>query len=183
MIHFQSEFIGQRIFARYDGRECGKAQEIVIDHEKGKILGILTEGKIIAIVDIVSWHPRIEVLQFSVLKNKEEDKSINNELNSEIKILKNAVKTKSGQKIGRVIDYIVDVEKGALSSIYVAKSVFGIWNFDKRIIPASQIIEIQKDKIIIQKNIAESRLPVKDFFTAKERLKSAGYCLNSTKMS
>ena len=30
------------------GSECGKVQEIIVNHEKGKILGILTEEKIIA---------------------------------------------------------------------------------------------------------------------------------------
>ena len=88
MIYFQSEFIGQRIFARYDGSECGKVQEIIIDHEKGKILGILTGDKVIAVLDIVSWHPRIEVLNAEALMNREEDAGIKNELHSGIKILK-----------------------------------------------------------------------------------------------
>lgn len=177
MLHFQSEFIEKPIIARDDTKEHGRVQSIIIDHENGKILGIHTGKSVIVFQDILSWEPKIEIANQSVQMLSEDIVRIQKVLDSGIKIMGNTVKTEKNQYIGKVVDCIIDVQKGILSSLYVAKNAI-IFPYDKRIIPATQIVEVRKDAIIVREQILMKKIILKDLITRAGKLRSADACLS-----
>lgn len=172
MLYFQSDFVGKKIRAKLDGADCGRVESIVIDFETGKILGIFTESHVISIQDILKWVPEIEIRDRSLLLLPSDIVRIKMVFDSGITILGNTVKTEKNQIIGKVIDFILDLSKESLSSLYVSKKFFG-FPLDKRIIPASQIVEIRKDAIIVTEQILRKKIILKDLVTNRGTLRPA----------
>ncbi|MBI2463507.1 PRC-barrel domain-containing protein [Candidatus Peregrinibacteria bacterium] len=178
MLYFQSEFIEKPIIARDDTKALARVQSIIIDHENGKILGVHAGKNVIAFQDILTWKPKIEIMNGSVQMLPEDIVRIQKVLDSGIKIMGNTVKTEKNQYIGKVVDCIIDIQKGILSSLYVAKNAI-LFPYDKRIIPATQIVEIRKDAIIVCEQILMKKIMLKDLITRAGKLRSADTCLGN----
>ncbi|MFH0805594.1 MAG: PRC-barrel domain-containing protein [Patescibacteria group bacterium] len=61
------------------------------------------------------------------------------------KIIGNKVVTQSGQSLGRVVDFEIDTSNQSISKYYVHSFLK-----ESLIINVSQVIEIKKDKIIVE---------------------------------
>ncbi len=172
MIAFQSEFISTPVLKKDENIPCATVIKIVISHVTGKILGVKTDKGVIAETDIIEWKPNITISDNAKIDDKIAMKAIEDEESFNIEILGNSVETEKGQKIGEVIDFLIDTKKGRLSSLHVSKNILTV-PIDKRIIPASQIIEIRSEVIVVREDTVQNKMLLKNLIDQKKTFKSA----------
>ena len=61
--------------------------------------------------------------------------------------------TEDGFKLGKVVDFSMDMRDYVLKKLFVSKEILGMVRYDNRIIPAKNIVEILPNKIIVKNNL------------------------------
>ena len=144
------------------GQQTGRVIDILLNPDDGKIVAFILSPdlkKIVSPIDVTKWGMTIIIHDLHDVVASEEILKVTKILEANIKILKNNVVTKSGENLGRVIDYRMDCTHFCLTGIVVAKQILGIIQWDKRIINFKDIIEITKDKIIVKDSLED--IPIK----------------------
>jgi sporulation protein YlmC with PRC-barrel domain len=165
MDKYYTETIGLPIITT-SGDRAGNVFDIIINPENGKLVGLLmapSGGKVLAPLDIIYWNDRIEIHSAEDILEAEEIQMVHHCLKKNIRIYGNKVMTKSGEYLGRVIDFAVHNKLFVLTRIVVAKSVFGLIKYNKRIIAHKDILEIKRGEIIVKDPLP----PVRAKATAK----------------
>ena len=72
-------------------------------------------------------------------------------------IINNKVIDKSGYYLGRVIDFDIDVSKQIIVRYYVQGNLLGFFK-EPLIINSNQVIEIKKDKIIVEDAVIQKKI-------------------------
>lgn len=72
-------------------------------------------------------------------------------------IINNKVISRSGYHLGRVIDFDIDVSGQVVIRYYIQGNVLGFFK-EPLIINPSQVIEIKKDKIIVEDAVIPKKL-------------------------
>lgn len=152
MIVIYSKLVGLPVFEIKTQKKLGQVKELVFNKSNFAINGILIRASsFLSKENAISASDIVEVSSQAILVN-DEDALMN--LNDSIR-LKNAVKegqygigqqvvTKSGNKIGRVIDLYISTD--AMTVIkFLVKGLLS-----ERIIFAHTIVEIKKRKIVIK---------------------------------
>lgn len=142
----------------------GICEDLIIDFSNGKFMGLLVrEGfgkkhlKTIAEKDIEGIGQNFFLVKsYSVLGETDEIVRIKEILDKKIRILQNKVVTVSGQNLGKVYDYTLDLKTGYLSRLYVRPTALFVLSPDY-IINFSQIISIERDKIIVEDATIKSK--------------------------
>ncbi len=147
-----SKIKGQLIF-NGSSRPVASLEGLVIDPESGKI-GALTvhkkPGFIISPTDIIFWRQIIKVQDGPVLIEQSEVVRVNRVIESEKRLLGNKVYTESGQYLGKVKDYIFDLDTLQVTKIFVTKTFFGLIQLQHYEIPADYIIEVFIEKVLVK---------------------------------
>ena len=85
-------------------------------------------------------------------------------------IINNKVINKSGYYLGRVVDFDIDVTTQVITKYYVQGNLLGF--FEKPlIIDASQVINIKKDKIIVEDTNIQKKIIKKKTKLGKKNAK------------
>lgn len=131
--------------------KIGEICDILIDPDKGLVLGYLIKGgllgdlKVLPISDIVSYDDEGVVTKTSEnLIKPEAMERIQKLMGDNIKILDAPVSTESGERIGKVNDFIVDTQLGNITKYMISginKSL---------IVDHDQIVEINPKQIIVK---------------------------------
>jgi uncharacterized protein YrrD len=147
------------------GKTLAWLSDIIIDPENGKVLGLVaTLGfwvktkKAVAFSDIYEFGPEaILVRDDESLINISNIVRIKKIIDQKIFILGSKVVTKSGKRLGRVKNFVVNTDLGILVKIYV-ESLWGK-SFIKGtlVIPAARIISIERKKIIISDELLKEK--------------------------
>jgi uncharacterized protein YrrD len=138
------------------GQLCGRIYDIIIDPETGSVAAFslsMKNRKVLAPIDVITWGRQIIIGHSEDIIDANEIHKVAKILEKEIPVLRNKVYTKKGEYIGKVIDYSMDPQLFALTSIVTARDILGILQWDKRIINYKDIIEIRKDAIIVKNNV------------------------------
>ncbi len=150
-------------------------KNVLVDPETGKLSAFKVSGgpdKVIIPIDILRWKEVLIVEGADSIVDSSDIVAVDRVLKSGIKIYKNNVVAKTGEYVGRVYNFTLDSDSFALKNLYVAKSFWGIFKCDKRIISSKEIVEILKDKIVIKKDkdvvhdLSEEEIPIKKFAKA-----------------
>lgn len=164
---FASDIIGYKIITFHNSFEAGVVQSLIIDSENGQFLGIefIYEKKIkvIPLSEILTFGNSFLIIKdASSISEIEDVVKIEKALSINAPIFNERVETESGQKIGKVSNYTIDLSKMYLDKLYVAPNVSINLFASELIIPLTNIIEIQKKKIIVSDKYIKVKKPFFD---------------------
>jgi uncharacterized protein YrrD len=177
MIIFHNKVIGLPLVSAQDDKKIGAVKGLVINPENGKFLGLIVSrdklfgGKNIALIEDIKKIDDREV----IIKNE-------NSLHSpdciedsikQIKIKNNKVITKSGDSLGEVRNFAIDLNYDTLSKIYVSGGIIEDLIRGELIIPWNQIISIKKDAITVRDIIIKSK-ETRKLISREKKLTEAG---------
>lgn len=142
------------VYARENESIVSYIQHLLIDPNNGKIAAFVTnliKGEIILPQDVLEFRQqRLEIQSLRDLVNVIEISRINQIKNENRYLLTKKVKTASGEFVGRVYDYEVDIQKFVITKLYTQNPILGLIGRRKRIIDAANIIEIKKEYILVR---------------------------------
>jgi len=149
-----SELIDMPIGAIDEQSKVGTIEEIVISPEDGKLLGLIVGSGILGFnKSSIGWQDILDadknglVIQTSDnLLSVEDNIRISEVIQTGFSLDNLPVETKSGQKLGNINDYSLNMESGNLSKIHVHQ----LLPPQDRIISRSNIISINKDKVVVR---------------------------------
>lgn len=150
-----SEIQGRPVFSRDTAGPVARIFDLVIDPANGTFVALSVHpsaAKIVGARDILSWYPHIVIRDMDSITEPDEVIKVHEVLSeaSYGPFFKNSVVTESGEKLGRVFDYLINLDAGVVLNLMVAKTFLGLINFSERIIPVSDIIRVEPDQIIIK---------------------------------
>jgi sporulation protein YlmC with PRC-barrel domain len=135
------------------GHKIARVYDVVLNTDTGKIVGFLTSpsgGKVLAPIDVLHWGKALAVHDEESILDSEEIHQVSESFKKDIHVMRNRVFTKSGEYLGKVIDYAINDKMFVMTKIIVAKTIFGLINYGMRIIAHKDILEITKEKIIVK---------------------------------
>ncbi len=145
-------------------RPITTVKNLLIDPETGNVIAlVVNENKnlIILPMDVLSWGEAVHVHHRDCIVESDEVLRVINVLKLGINIFGNKVFTKSGKPLGNVYDFSIDTNTMTLKKLFTAKGFLSLFRYDSRIIPAKNIIEILKNKIVVKNDTAKAREPEK----------------------
>lgn len=147
-----SEIIGMSVVSRRSGRAIAKVKLPLLDQERGVIVALVTsviKKEIIAPYDISKWDKTIEVHDEDALIGADEILRVKTILQNYSPLIGKCVETKSGECLGRVIDYEIDTNSLELTKLFAAKEWL-VFKYAHILIPRKNIIEINRKKVIVK---------------------------------
>ena len=157
---FFNQVRGLSVISHKSGDLLGRVEDLVVDPETGKFLALvvlrkLSEVSLVKLDKIKEFnHQAVTVLNNQSLE-KISSGEIFNIIQNKIKIKGNKVITESGTRLGRVIDYEIDLVSNKLSTIFVRTKILG----KPLIISRNQIISIGKEAIIVRDQVIKIAEP------------------------
>lgn len=153
MEYLYSKIISLPVFAADSLRPLCTIRDILMDPESGKVVAFLVDlrkGLIITVNDIVAVKHGIWIRESEDIIPIEDMLRADKVYKDYGSFFKKKVRTENGKSLGVVVDMTIDEHSFILNKLYVAKGFAGIVQFDARIIPAKNIIEVTRDKIVVK---------------------------------
>ena len=151
-----SNIIGTPVYEDDAHRPFTTVKDLIIDPESGNMLGVVVNFRnnmLIAPIDVISWGEAVRVDHRGVVAEGDEILRVSEVLKRDIHIPYSKVFSSDGIFLGNVFDYSIDNKSWKLNKLFVQKVFLGLIRFETRIIPASEIVEIVQEKIIVQNNV------------------------------
>ena len=148
-----SNIVGIPVYEDDGHRPLTTVRDVIIDPESGVFLGVITnigKNEIIAERDMLSLGEVIKIHGRDSIIPAEDVFRIDEVLKSGKRIFGNKVVTENGENLGKVFDLAIDKNTMALSKIFTAKGLLGLFRYDTRIISAKNIVEVLPHKIVIK---------------------------------
>lgn len=156
MLFLSNKFLNEPIVSINAGAEVGTVTEMIINPHKLSVdafyvLSRATGESVLHVEDIRGFGP-----QGLLIDHEEQLMDLKDliRLQEIAKIHYNPigkkVVTKNKQKIGKVVDFIIDTESFKIKKIHVQQSVFKNLQSSALVIDRTQIVEITDDKIIVR---------------------------------
>ena len=144
-----------------DGEPLGIIKKILINFDKGKVIGfIIGRNKIISPIDIMTWEDYIKINNKDDIVSETEIIEVKTYIKDKRKIIGSKVITEKGKLLGKVIDYTINSNFYSLEKLIVKKTFLKFIKFNKQIIPANEIIEIKKNKIIVKEDTKDIKVGI-----------------------
>lgn len=139
------DIVGLPIYTLAEGKDIGKITEILVNPSRGLVVALAIENtsKIVSFASIKSIGKDAVVID-SASQFMELSENRNIERWKDIKIMDSKVITSSGQFMGQVSDFLIDILTGKIISC-LATDPEG----EKLVISASRIVTFGKDALII----------------------------------
>lgn len=156
MKRLYSELLGTPVMSRDSAKPIARVFDVILDPASGNFVALSVYPalrRVVAARDIVSWSPAITVRDSESVIEPSEVVRIQRVLDSHTTFMKNRVETESGKYLGRVYDFLLDVNLGALLKIMVAHSFLGIVRWSERVIPAGEIVRTEPERIIVKDDL------------------------------
>lgn len=156
-----SELIGTPVLSRDSAKPVARVFDVILDPANGNFVALSVHPALRMVVgakDIISWAPVVTIRDSESMIEPSEVVRIQKVLDSHTSFIKNRVETESGKYLGRVYDFSFDVNLGALVKIMVAHSFLGIVRWDERVIPASEIIRTEPERIVVKDDLLLERV-------------------------
>lgn len=142
---------------REDRRKIGKAFHLILDPKRGTLVALKTPfGKVVSVVDLGSFRRNIwEVKEDDCFIEESELVRLQEIPFKQRVLIGKKVFTESGDDLGRVDDYALDMETLSLVQLYVSKRFLGWHVLSKNIIYWKDVVEIT-DQVILVKDKYEA---------------------------
>lgn len=164
MIISYKKIIGLPVLIVKDGKEIGTVEEFIVDFDNGKLMGlvlssgILVKDRIVRVEDVSEFgKDAIMIPHDQVIKSLKVVGILKDLLNKKIKIIGNKVITQSGEELGNVKDYEVDMASNKLVKLIVSSGILKDLFKGELIITANNIISIGQDAIVVRDNMVKEK--------------------------
>lgn len=170
MILSYNKIIGLPLISNHNGKKLGKVEDLIINPENGKFLGLIIlmprffSKKIAVLINDIKNIDTAGVIikNENILHSLDDlDNLVKKIVLKKIKIKNNKVLTKSGDNLGEVRDFEIDTNYNIVSKIYVSGGIIKDLIRRELIISRSQIISINKKAIVVKDIIIKSKKPYK----------------------
>lgn len=158
-----SQLVGRPILCQEAGGPVARVFDLIFDPDTGVMVAVSVHPRVREVVaahDIKAWSPSIVIRDYDSITAPEDVVKVQQALRRRGPLFRSRVVTRSGKDLGRVVDYLVDLDADRLLKIMVAKLFLGIFVFNERIFPASDIVEMRPDRIIVRDDSETVRVPV-----------------------
>ncbi len=155
-----SQLSGCPILSLHIGGEIARVTEPIVDPNTLKIIAFQLEGKLLNGEDVGSILPCDSIREFSRMGmivdsidefvDQDDILKIRDVLKLNFALPGLKVVTTKKEKLGKVLDYTVDVETWVLQQLIVQRPVMKSFFDPQLIIPRKQIVEVDDYKIIIK---------------------------------
>ena len=152
MERFYTKIIGTPV-RDVDARPITAVRDVLIDPATGNLCALEVDSgknRVVTPMDIISWREAILINDSGSIVDSDEIMRVDELVKQDIRVYKNRVESKDGTYIGKVYDFSIGDIDFSLKKLFVAKDIFGLARYDKRIISAKDIVEILKEKIIVK---------------------------------
>lgn len=166
MERLYSKICGLPVFVTENPRPIASVADLIIDPTNGRVLAFLVDtrkGLVIAPRDVLSIKHGVVVRNYDDIIPASEILRVEDVFRDYGSFIRKKVYCESGNFIGRISDYVIGdggtsiggnendaVGVLALKKIYTAKSLFGIVQYDGRIIAASSIVRVRPDRVVVK---------------------------------
>ena len=157
----------------HDGKIIGHVEDCIIDTDYGKIealwvrkTGFFGKKLVLLPIDILEWKLKIYVDQESCLSPPDEVLRVMKILEHNMYLYRKKVVTTSGVYIGRVYDFNFDMESYHVLNLYIIRKFLFI-NYQRRIVPMKEVVEITEDEIVIKSDLKLSKWRRKNIINLK----------------
>lgn len=144
-------------------RPIAKICDLIIDPANGGLIAFSVDPagkKIISPRDVVRFSRYLMIHDSDDICEPDEVLRVKEVRRSGIKFIKNRVETESGEYLGRVFDFSMNVKLGAVTKLHVAKSLLGLFRIDTRIISIKYVLDVTADKIVVKDTLA--KIPIEE---------------------
>ena len=137
--------------------KIGEVHQIVFDPKNGEIIGfeillpgLITKKRILSMKDVLDFDRNgIVIKSEENLLDKKEIVKIDNIIREGIQPFKSKAFTKSGKKIGKIFDLVIDTNSLLIIKYYI----HGL--FTDKIIDSDKVIKIEKGKVIFEDQVLD----------------------------
>ncbi len=161
-----SQFVGKPIISVQTSEIIGYIKDMVTKQEDLKIVALCVsqphqkESYYLLPSDIRFFNKdKVIVDSFQKLSEFSELVRYQHDITSNYRIIKKRVKTSSGKKLGRVVDYMFDPAHYFVTKLNVKPLLLQNIVYTKLLIDRDDIIDTQKNYIIVKDNFAKLKKP------------------------
>lgn len=148
-----SQLIGRPVICQEAGGPVARVFDLIFDPDTGVLVAVSVHPRMREVVvarDIRAWSPSIIIRDHDSITPPEDVVKVQQVLRRRVPLFRNRVVTRSGKDIGRVVDYLIDLDTDTLLKIMVAKLFLGIIVYSDRVFSARDIVEMRPDRIIVR---------------------------------
>ncbi len=148
------QILGAKLYD-HDGHFVGRIRRVILNPDNGHILAFLlytSRPNLISPQDIVSWKQHYLSLGQNYELHQPEDLVRLHKLYTHhcTDLLKRRVRTESGVKLGKIVEYSLNTKSFSLASITAQKSLFGLFLGQTLLIHHTAIVNIKPREIIVK---------------------------------
>ncbi|MBN1258232.1 PRC-barrel domain-containing protein [Candidatus Peregrinibacteria bacterium] len=161
MLKTYLSILGSQIIDFDDGSSLGLIRDVIVDPDTGKIeafwvkpFTLPLKHAVLQSQDIIEWKKHVYVRGESCISDPAEIIKVADILTRHTYVIGNRVRGQSGKKYGRVFSLDFDASQYYIRNIYVQKSFFGFFSYNKRVFSFDSILEILPDMILLNDDAA-----------------------------
>lgn len=155
-----SDIVGAPVVEDNVLRPITTVKDLVVDPESGKLEAFVVDinkNLVISPIDVLFFGNRIQIHARDAVIHGSEILRVAEIQKKGIRIFGNKVVTEDGFKLGKVVDFSMDMHQYTLKKLFVSKDILGMVRYDGRIIPAKNIVEVLPNKIIVKNNLEKAK--------------------------
>ncbi len=166
MLRIISSFINRPVLSLQTGAQVAATTGVILDPHKLRVAAFTTSspkdtGTVLMCEDIREVS-RLGLLvdHYDKLAHPDDLVRLEPILKLNFKLIGLTVKSESGQKFGKVTDYIVDDQTFYISRLYTKQSIVKNFTGSGMVIDRSQIIEVSRKTVVIRDPVGTMPSPV-----------------------
>jgi len=151
-----SNIVGTSVYLSDGRKPIAMVGDVIMDTDRGKLLAFVVDKSnqmVIMDRDIIGWGDVIQINNFDDIIEADDIIRLTDIRKKNIVLFGNKVLTREGKVLGKVVDFSLDTNNFELKNLFVAKYILGLLQYDQRIIPASKVVEILKDKVVVEDDL------------------------------
>ena len=151
-----SDIVGSPVVEDNVLRPIATVKDLILDPETGKLAAFVVDIRknlVISPIDVLFFGNRIQIHERHAVISGSDILRVEAIQKKNIRIFGNKVVTEDGFKLGKVVDFSMDMRDYVLKKLFVSKEILGMVRYDSRIIPAKNIVEILPNKIVVKNNL------------------------------
>lgn len=168
-----SQLVGLPIHLVDEEVKVGVVREVVLDPDRGSLVALVTRsGQAVAPRDLLPFGGGCwDVRETEALIEMEELIRLQSVPIAKRTLIHKSVFTQSGEFLGKVEDYDMDMDTLQLIQIHVSKTFF-FTAVDRRVIDWKEIVEITEKAVVVKNQQAEVHEPLEEVLTLKKKVEA-----------
>lgn len=149
-----SDILGKSVYCREVPGIVARVFDLILDPTNGTLVALSVHpsmARVVGVRDVLSWYPQIVIRDTDSITEPEEILRIRDVLtHGYAPFFGNTVVNEAGEVLGKVHDYLINIDTGILVNIMVAKSFLGLVNYQGRVIPWGDIVRVEPEQIVVK---------------------------------